>query len=43
MDAVGGGAERDRDAGAARLLGQPLRGREKRLGLGRLDEQRRQS
>ena len=43
MDAVGDRAERDRDAGAASPAGQPLRGREQRLGLGRLDEQRRQA
>jgi len=43
MDAVGDRAERDRDACAASLPGQPLRGREQRLGLRRLDEQRRQA
>ena len=34
MDAVGDRAERDRDASAAGLAGQPLRAREQRLGLG---------
>jgi hypothetical protein len=38
MDAVGDRAERDRDAGPARLVGQPLRAAEERLRFGRLDE-----
>jgi MFS family permease len=43
MDAVGDRAERDRDAAPARLVGQSPRAGEERLGLGRLDEQRRQA
>jgi MFS family permease len=43
MDAVGDRAERHRDAGPARPVGQSLRAGEERLGLGRLDEQRRQA
>ena len=43
MDAVGDRAEGNRDACPARLVGQSHRAGEERLGLGRLDEQRRQA
>ena len=43
VHAVGDRAERDGDASIAGPVGQPLRGREQRLRLGRLDEQRWQA